>query len=304
MKNLKFLSITAFLLTGACATPGGGPFGMVMFDPDQHVSAAEPLFGKADLQCLDDATFLLTLYAPDPVTNRPPACSSIRAAIAAALPHQAGPVLPEKDRYGKVQRNEVVDGLMAASDRKCGRYIAFLQQYDGNVNSTFGIAALSTAALAAIATGGTAQALAAASSIAGGSRNTLNQSHFNNQTIGVLANAFETVRKEQREKIAELQNKSPADYTLMRGVQDVTRYHANCSIVVGLKAAQRAVEEADSPSISSMQKMAEQLEKLNVAMQKAGLRAAPALTVTAPAAGVAPVGVNVETQSGVAEPAP
>ena len=249
------------LLPAACATPGGGPLGLVMFDKDQHVSGAEPLFGRNDMQCLDDPTFLLTIYGTVPA-KLPQACQDMRNSIAAALAR-------EGDK--KVQRNEVIDGLMAASDRKCGRYIAFLQQYDANVNSTFGIASQTAATIAAITSGGTAQALAAAASIAGGSRNTLNQSHFNNQTVGVLANAFENIRREQREKIAELQNKPPADYTLMRGIQDATRYHANCSIVVGLKEAQRAVEEAHAPSLNAMEKMLAHFAKLQEQAAKSGL---------------------------------
>lgn len=236
MKSYRSLLLGCCLFATACTTAGGGPLGIVAFDPDQHVSTAEPLFGKGDATCLDDPTFLLTLYSPvDAMPQQLPVCQKMRSAIGAALPVMEPAGAATRERYTPLQRNEVIDALMAASDRKCGRYIAFLQQYDANVNSTFGIATQAAATLAAIATGGTAQALAAAASIAGGTRSTLNQSHFNNQTIGVLANAFENKRGEQRTEIAERQGLPAAQYTLMRGIQDATRYHSNCSIVVGLK---------------------------------------------------------------------
>jgi hypothetical protein len=301
--SLRLLLAVGCILPAACATPGGGPLGLVMFDSNHHVSAAEPLFGKNDMQCLDDPTFLLTLYGPDPLVADN--CTKMRSTIAVAL--QPMTILDgTKARYGKVQRNEVIDGLMAASDRKCGRYIAFLQQYDANVNSTFGIAAQAAATIAAITTGGTAEALAAAASIAGGTRNTLNQSHFNNQTVGVLANAFENLRREQREKIAELQNKPPEEYTLMRGLQDATRYHANCSIVVGLKEAQRAVEEAHAPSLNSMEKMLEHFAKLQVQAEKAGLTLGKAKPVSQTQT-VVPATTTTTTDTpepGIAVPAP
>lgn len=281
MKSRLMLVSGLCFLSVACATPGGGPLGIVAFDPDQHVSSAEPLFGKGDATCLDDPTFLLTLYSPTG-SDGPQTliCHKMRQAIGAALPVMSTPTLPNVDRYTSQQRNEVIDALMAASDRKCGRYIAFLQQYDANVNSTFGIATQAAATLAAIATGGTAQALAAAAGIAGGTRNTLNQSHFNNQTIGVLANAFENGRSVQRTEISALQSLPPGQYTLMRGIQDATRYHSNCSIVVGLKEAQRSVEEAHSPSLSTMTTFLTNLQKVRGQMD-ALLKAVPAVPVVA-----------------------
>lgn len=280
MKPQHSFVVSLFLFSSACATTGGGPLGIVAFDPDQHVSSAEPLFGKGDMACLDDPTFLLTLYTPQRVetttpdipqrveATKPAICGKMRSAISAALPEMKAPMISGgNERYSPQQRNEVIDAIMASSDRKCGRYIAFLQQYDANVNSTFGIAAQAAATLAAIATGGTAQALAAAASIAGGSRNTLNQSHFNNQTIGVLANAFENKRADQRVEIAEREGLTSAKYTLMRGIADATRYHANCSIVVGLKEAQRSVEEARSPSLATMEAFLTSLQKVRGQMK-------------------------------------
>jgi hypothetical protein len=267
--HIRLLAAAACLLPAACATPGGGPLGIVMFDPDQHVSGAEPLWGKQDQRFFDDPSFLLSMVSTEAPSGRkwPEICGQIVQSIRGMLPVMTVQKLDSGPRYTALQRNEVIDGIMAASDRKCGRYIAFLQQYDGNVNSTFGIASQAAAILATIASGGTAQGLAAAAGIAGGVRGTLNESHFSNQTIGVVANAFENVRREQREAIAKLQVKDAADYTLMRGIQDATRYHASCTIVTGLKEAQRNVEEARSPNLDTMQKMIDKLNELRGGMR-------------------------------------
>lgn len=270
LKSHRLLCAAACLLPVACTTPGGGPFGIVMFDPDQHVSSAEPLWGKNDLRCLDNPTFLLALLSNKDISqqNWPAVCRQMAVSIRDTLPAMPAQDLNSPPRYTALQRNEIIDAMMSASDRKCSRYIAFLQQYDGNVNSTFGIAAQSAAIIASMVSGGTAQAFAAGAGIAGGVRGTLNESHFNNQTIGVLANAFENVRREQREKIAEFEAKDVKDYTLMRGIQDATRYHGSCSIVVGLKEAQRDVEAARSPNIDTMKSMVDKLNELRAGMKK------------------------------------
>jgi hypothetical protein len=205
--------------------------GIVAFDPNHHVSE----------RCLDDPTFLMTIFAPEdrPAGGRVDVCTRMKRAIVWAL--QPGPGDPPG--YGQVRRTEVIDALMAASDRKCGRYTAFLQQYDANINGGFGIIAQAASAVATIATGTTSQWLAAVSTVASGSRGTLNNAHFANKAVGILARAYSNRRDTQRTEIETELAKTPADYTLMRGMRDAFRYHASCSIVVGLEETQRAVEQ-------------------------------------------------------------
>src|SRR4051812_48997158 len=112
-KFVRLLCTAVAVLPTACATPGGGPFGMVAFDPKHHVSGAEPLFGVNDERCLDDPTFMLTIYAPGadqvPATNDP--CARMRWAIIQGLRAHGTEKPEENDRRG---RNEVIDGLMTA----------------------------------------------------------------------------------------------------------------------------------------------------------------------------------------------
>lgn len=241
MKSARLLCACACLLPTACATEGGGPFGFVMFDQKHHVAAAEPLFGDGDETCLNDPTFLLTIYAPETPSPKGDVdvCTRMKRAIGWALvPHGAAGA-----SYSSEQRNEVVDALMGASDRKCGRYTAFLQQYDANVNGGFGVLAQATSALATLATGGTAKWLAAGSTLSEGTRGTLNNALFANKTIGVLAQAYENRRDNDRKAIQDALNTELSKYSLMRGIADVFRYHADCSIVVGLQETQQAVSD-------------------------------------------------------------
>lgn len=272
--------------SGCASEEGGGPLGFVAFDKNHHVSAAEPLFGKDEDRCLDSPQFLLALYAEaavpgsgathlgDGELRRIAACRQVMGAIRAAMdfgsfegPGAATGSPRTAEPYSDRQRNEVIDALMAASNRKCSRYIAFLQQYDANINSTLGIAAQAAAIIASVASGGTAQGFAAASGIAGGARGTLNNAHFQNQTIAVLTNAFENSRAEQRLEISRRQQCAPARYTMMRGLEDAFRYHGSCSIVFGLKQTQRAVEEAAAPNMESFNRMLDQLAAAQAKMK-------------------------------------
>jgi hypothetical protein len=247
MRFRSFVTATAALSLTACATDGGGPLGIVAFDPNQHVAGAEPLFGRGDYMCLDKPEFLLSLYAPSaPALGSPPraSCETVRRGLA----HAVGPV----GKYDVRRRNEIIDALMATSEYKCGRYRNFLQTYDANINSSFGIFAQVAAIIATITTGGTAQGFAAAAAAAAGSRGTLNQAHFQNQAVGILAKAIDNVRATQRAEIIKREKDKVEDYTLMRGIQDVFAYHNSCSIIEGLKETQRAVEEVRMPSMATL----------------------------------------------------
>lgn len=246
MRLRSVAAVTISISLSACATDGGGPLGIVAFNPNQHVAAAEPLFARDDYMCLDKPEFLLSLYAP-PAPQSPRArgnCEAVRRGLAYATAGIAN--------YDKRRRNEIMDALMAASENKCGRYRSFLQTYDANVNSTFGILSQAAAIVATITTGGTAQAFAAAAAVAAGSRGTLNQAHFQNQAIGILAKAIENARSAKLTEIMTRQKEAVDNYTLMSGIKDVFGYHNRCSILEGLKETQRAVESVAMPNMATV----------------------------------------------------
>src|SRR5918994_3003986 len=89
----------------ACATPGGGPLGLVALDPNNHVSGAEPLVGTRKQQC--DAATLMAVFSPQTqeanagaASAKVDECTRIQRSVAWAL--RAHPGTP----YSKEGRNE------------------------------------------------------------------------------------------------------------------------------------------------------------------------------------------------------
>lgn len=130
-----------------------------------------------------------------------------------------------------------------------------LKNADGAMNAGLSLAAIISGGLGAIAAGEeTAKALSGTSSIFSGSRAALNEVYLTNQTIHVLASAYEKARQAQRQAIANRQQCDTAQYTIMRGIEDAFSYHAACSVVVGLAETARAIERADNPGLDTMRK--------------------------------------------------
>ena len=289
MKRLCFAVSAAALLLSSCAQEGGGPLGFVAFDRNHHVAAAEPLFGRDEDRCIDSPSFLLSIFseseaAPMGVPARlEPTCQRLRESIIAVLRAQfpsatpAGATLaagtPAWDRgeaaqYDERARNEIVDALVASSNRRCGRYMAFLQTYDSNINVSFGLLSIIAGGLAPIVRGDdTARTLGGLSSMFSGTRSTFNEAHFRNQTIAVLVAAFEAARIRQRREMTNLQQCPVSQYTLMRGLEDSFRYHNSCSVVFGVDEAARAVQRANAPDFAMMRQMAQQISAWRTALQ-------------------------------------
>jgi len=261
--------IGATFLLSACDTPGGGPLGIVLFDKNHNVSGAGSLFAADEQTCVS-ASFLLSTFAGKIEQGEKPACSRLRARIQNALPVEdifhSDPLHP-----GEMQRrrNEAIATLIAASNDKCGAYVQYLQQYQGNVKASTGILSQATAILATVSSGGTAQGFAAASGISTGVGTSLHQAHFQNQTVAMLTKAFDGRRSEMLHNMDGLMQCSITQYPFARAFADVQNYHAACSIVIGLEEAQEAVEEKNSPSLDSFTKLLEKLPALQEAMDNA-----------------------------------
>lgn len=269
MHRLTFLVLAAgCALSTACTTRGGGRLGVVLFNPDQHVSGAEPLFGDDEERCFRDPTYGLSFVMPSqPMIGHPVACQTITTAVRAALGAPSSGSTGQT-AYLELQRNEIIESFMSSSNYVCGDHIRFLQQYDGNINSILGIGAQASAGLAAIVTGGTAQAAAALAALLGGARGTMNNAHFNNKTVGMLTSAFQAARKTQRDELTLLEAKPVKDFPLSNGIERVLDYHNSCSITVGLAEAQRAVDEAHNPSFETFKTFMTNLHEVRAEMAK------------------------------------
>lgn len=245
MSYYRSLLAAACLLPTACATPGGGTLGIVAFDPNQHVSGAEPLLGKRGSEC--NAASLLAVFAPPPAIQpnetKIDLCTSYQRAIGWTLRAHPGSAAGAGLSYTKEARNEVIGMLMAESDVKCDRYTQFIEQYNSNVQSGLGILGHAATSLAAIATGGTAQALSTGAAIVSNAGGQVTKAHFHEQTIPVIVAAYQVARTAIRQEVDTGLKSEVPDYALAQGIRDAMRYHSNCSVVSGIRQAGQAVQE-------------------------------------------------------------
>jgi hypothetical protein len=257
MKKAILVASAAAVLSSACTSSGGGPLGFVMFDKNQHVPGVGPLFAAGEDRCIT-GTFLLSVLGTEaaPLDETAP-CRAVRQRIRGAVAGTS--IYGTNANYSKRQRNEIVDTFVWESNDQCFGYVKFLQGYQGNVRSSSGIFAQATAILATVTSGGTAQGFAAASGIVGGAGNALYQAHFADQTVAVIVQAFDNVRSRRLQELTNLQQCEPDQYTLTRAMADVTRYHASCSLAVGLAETQRAVGQTDTVSIATFNALLDQI---------------------------------------------
>lgn len=261
--NFRAMIACSGLLLSACSSTNGGRLGFVMLDKNQHVAAASPLFSKYENQCMSSASFVATIFNTHPnlsefPRNVKPKCEELSTSLKSALVDGSG-------NMSKMQRNNFIDALAAVSNKKCGEYISFLQQYHSNVNSIFGIATQTFAGVATLVSGGTAQGFAAAAGLSSGTQSTLNKAHFADQGIGVLARAMANARTTRRAAMVVEEAKAIDQYGVQQGLADVFDYHASCSIVAGLTEAEKAVEQARSPSLETFNTV---LTQISAAQQK------------------------------------
>lgn len=249
------LVATASLLSG-CTTIGF---------KKGHLARAEPLFasGKDDKgydECLNDPTNLLAIASEgklDPTSL--PTDKRCSALIEKLHSFNFGEAIPEK-QTGKLatikyRRDNVIDALVAVSDKKCSDYQAYLKTFDGQTNSFLSILAIATGGAGSTVTGEqAARILAGTSGVASGTRAALNDSWFSNQTIPVLVAAFGKARDAQRRDIMNRKMCSITNYTVMQGIADAMRYHASCSLITGLSEAAKAVERSDQPGLDVMRR--------------------------------------------------
>lgn len=246
-----------------CAGGGAGPIGIGAIVGDRNLAEAEPIFSKAETKCLDSADQLISiafgktdLQPTKTVAAASDRCQQVRAAFQMILPQrkltEAGLRTTE---YTETQRNEIMDAMIAASNRKCSRYVAFLKNADGAANAGLSLGSIITGGLGAIVGGpATAKALSGTAAILAGSRAAINEVYLNNLTIHVLAAAFEKARERKRDEITNLQACPVNHYTLMRGMEDAFNYHGSCSLVAGLKETALSVERSDNPGVPIMRK--------------------------------------------------
>lgn len=78
-----FVVGSALLPLAACATPGGGPAGISMFDPNQHVASATALDGPDFGSCFSNMAFALAMLSGETTTMQfaSPTCAAVLTSL-------------------------------------------------------------------------------------------------------------------------------------------------------------------------------------------------------------------------------
>lgn len=259
--------LVAALPVGSCAGSGAGPLGIGAIVGHRNLAAAEPLFSKQEEDCLGSADRLIGIVFGGAGGDQSGVPNKSTAACARIRSNFRYLILPSTPggppRYDIAQRNEIIDVLLATSNRKCTRYSSLLKNADGAMNSGLSVGAIITGGLGSILGGvNTAKALAGSSSILSGSRAALNDTYLSNQTIHVLTAAFDKARRAQRRIITNRQACTVDQYTLMRGIEDAFAYHQSCSLVAGLAETALSIERSENPELDAMRMQLNELTNL------------------------------------------
>lgn len=169
-------------------------------------------------------------------------------------------------------RNRVQERIIAASNQRCGLYKNFIKQFDAAANLTLGGLTTATAGAGAIFTNiDVVRALAGVASILSGLRAELNEAYFQNLTIQVITDGFESKRREIYKEIVE-QRRSSNDagsyqnYPITKAIGDAILYHQHCSLIAGLEQAALSIQRAENPGITAINRTLRQLSATRVWM--------------------------------------
>ncbi len=164
-------------------------------------------------------------------------------------------------QYAKA-RNEIQDYVLAASNQKCGHYMRVLYGHRGDTEVFWGgLSTLLAGAGAVLTNVQSAQALSAGAAVSSGIRSELSQAYFANLAMEVITAGIHTRRAEILTKIKEDRKAENSSYTIPGAVGDALRYHAACSVLVGLEVASQAIERVNNPGVDDVLTHYDKLEK-------------------------------------------
>lgn len=150
-------------------------------------------------------------------------------------------------------RNDIQERMIAASERRCGRFEQHLRQQQSDTNFAFGLATTITAGLGALVPGLRAsQNLAGSAAILSGSRAEFNDAYFSNLTVSVIVRGIAQKRKDEYARLWNLQQQDNVRYPVAAAVKDAVAYDALCNIVTGLEQANDALTKRDDPGIDAI----------------------------------------------------
>lgn len=166
-----------------------------------------------------------------------------------------------------LRRNLLQDRLKVSADQLCDQYKANIMRKQSRSNFWLGTASLFLGSAGALAkSADAARALSGGAALATGVRSEYNQDYFLDQTAAVITKAID---QRQAEIIGLAQVKRQAqitDYSMIQAIDDISRYHAACSLAGALSLTEKAVQIYDpSKSVDDAVKV---MNKLRDAQNK------------------------------------
>lgn len=256
----RLLCASACLFPAACATPGGGPAGFVLLDPNHHVAGAAALDGTADGQCLSNPSYVIGIVTRgNPPRGLPWTCYDLFYNLRLARDN----AIPNDQRSQAVA---IARALIAASKTSCTSYANFLTQFHGNVQTTFGISSQLAAIIATLASHGAAPWFAGASAGLNGAGGSINGAYFYDQTLPTISAAFQ---KRRSDKLNEINQRldGTAKYDFADALVDAQDYHSQCSLGAGLEELKDSLKEASSPTLDTLKTYLSQQKEARDAMR-------------------------------------
>lgn len=156
-------------------------------------------------------------------------------------------------------RNSLQERILSASNQRCGEYKNLLKTLDSRANFFLGTLTTAIAGAGAIVSGGSA-VLSGTASIISGTRAEFNNSYFQNQTIQVLTNGFDTKRERLYQEIRDRRKAETDEYTIEEAIKDAVTYHSFCSLNAGLEEAGLAIERQKNPGITQFESISGRLD--------------------------------------------
>lgn len=146
----------------------------------------------------------------------------------------------------RARRNLIQDRIKVSADQLCDEYKNDIMRKQARANFWLGSTSLFLGSAGALSKGvNTARWLSGGAAFATGVRSEYNQTFFLDQTIAVIAKAIDKRQLELAGVMAAKRDKSVADYSIVQAIDDISRYHASCSIAGALALTESAVQSYD-----------------------------------------------------------
>lgn len=144
------------------------------------------------------------------------------------------------------RRNLLQDRIKVSADQICDEYKSNVMRKQARANFWLGTTSLFLGTAGALVKGlDAARALSGGAAFTTGVRSEYNQDYYLDQTIAVITKAIDQKQKEIYAIAQSKREKGLAEYSVVQAVDDISRYHASCSLSGALSLTDKAVQSYD-----------------------------------------------------------